>query len=167
MERQVRLSTLFGSARLMLAYLYTETNRPQEALAELAPLLAECERQETSGLILKEGAAVAPLLRLAVERGIHAPYAARLLDLLGAPLLKPSSRERSRSVRVPETGKTLTQREVQVLRLIAAGASNRAIAEQLVISEHTVKRHVSHILRKLNVSSRTQAAARARELGIP
>jgi len=51
-----------------------------------------------------------------------------------------------------------------VLRLIVAGASNRAIAEQLIITERTVKAHVSHILRKLDVSSRTQAAARARDL---
>ncbi len=65
---------------------------------------------------------------------------------------------------VPETGETLTSREVKVLRLIAAGASNRDIAEQLVISERTVKSHITHILDKMGVSSRTQAAARAREL---
>lgn len=65
---------------------------------------------------------------------------------------------------MPETSETLTSREVEVLRLIVAGASNQAIAEQLVISERTVKPHTTHILGKLGVSSRTQAAARAREL---
>jgi DNA-binding CsgD family transcriptional regulator len=55
----------------------------------------------------------------------------------------------------------LTPRELQVLRLVAAGWSNRAIAEQLVLSERTVDRHVSNILAKLDVPSRTAAAAHA------
>lgn len=67
---------------------------------------------------------------------------------------------------MPGTGATLTPREVEVLRLIARGASNRAIADTLYISVHTVKRHVANLLVKLEVASRTEAAARARELGI-
>jgi two-component system, NarL family, response regulator LiaR len=55
----------------------------------------------------------------------------------------------------------LSEREVEVLRLIAAGCSNTEIAEQLVISEHTVKRHVSNILSKLHLADRTQAAVYA------
>ena len=56
----------------------------------------------------------------------------------------------------------LTGRELDVIRLIVAGASNKTIAEELVISMSTVKSHVSHILNKLNVSSRGQAGARPR-----
>jgi ATP/maltotriose-dependent transcriptional regulator MalT len=67
---------------------------------------------------------------------------------------------------VAETGETLSPREVEVLRLIAEGANNAAIAEELVISVHTVKTHVAHVLAKLNVASRTAAALRARELGL-
>jgi predicted ATPase/DNA-binding CsgD family transcriptional regulator len=67
---------------------------------------------------------------------------------------------------IAETGETLSPREVEVLHLIAAGANNAAIAQQLVISLHTVKTHVAHILAKLDVTSRTEAALRARELGI-
>jgi DNA-binding NarL/FixJ family response regulator len=57
----------------------------------------------------------------------------------------------------------LTGRELQVLRLLAAGLTNRAIAAQLVLSERTVDRHVSNIFAKLRVSSRTAATAFAYE----
>jgi DNA-binding NarL/FixJ family response regulator len=53
----------------------------------------------------------------------------------------------------------LTARELQVLRLVAAGATNRSIAAQLILSERTVDRHVSNILAKLRVSSRAAATA--------
>ena len=53
-----------------------------------------------------------------------------------------------------------------MLRLIAAGANNPAIARQLLISVHTAKTHVANILAKLGVASRTEAALRARELGL-
>jgi DNA-binding NarL/FixJ family response regulator len=57
----------------------------------------------------------------------------------------------------------LSARELQVLRLVAAGKSNRAIATQLFISERTVERHVSNIFTKLDVSSRAAATAYAYE----
>ena len=57
----------------------------------------------------------------------------------------------------------LTAREVEVLRLVATGRTNRAIAEELVISEKTVARHVSNIFTKLGVSSRSAATAYAYE----
>jgi LuxR family maltose regulon positive regulatory protein len=61
---------------------------------------------------------------------------------------------------------SLTQREQEVLRLLATGASNQEIADALVISIATVKKHVSNLLGKLGVSSRTQAIARARTLSL-
>ena len=60
----------------------------------------------------------------------------------------------------------LSRREMEVLRLLAAGRSNQQIADELVVSLNTVKRHVTHILEKLGVANRTEATARARELGL-
>ena len=60
----------------------------------------------------------------------------------------------------------ISERELEVLHLIAAGLSNREIAEKLFISLNTVKTHTKNINSKLNVNSRTQAVARAKELGL-
>ena len=60
----------------------------------------------------------------------------------------------------------MTSRELEVLRLLAAGKSNREIATALVISEHTVARHVQNIFAKLGVSSRTAAGAFAFQHGL-
>ena len=60
----------------------------------------------------------------------------------------------------------LSQRELEVLRLIALGLSNREIAGKLVVGAGTVKTHINNIYRKLDVASRTQAVARARELSL-
>lgn len=66
----------------------------------------------------------------------------------------------------PPTPDPLTAREVEVLRLVAQGLDNREIAEKLVISEATVRTHVSHILSKLHLASRTQAALYALKEGL-
>ena len=71
-----------------------------------------------------------------------------------------------REVRGPQRPEALTRRETDVLRLLAEGASNRQIASRLVIGEKTVKTHVSHILAKLDVPSRTAAALHAVRTGL-
>jgi DNA-binding NarL/FixJ family response regulator len=60
----------------------------------------------------------------------------------------------------------LSERELEILSLITSGASNKEIASQLSIAEGTVKNHVTHILAKLGVRDRTQAALKAREMGL-
>lgn len=71
-----------------------------------------------------------------------------------------------REIRVPESPEILTERETEVLKALAQGQSNKEIAHQLVISEKTVKTHITHILNKLQVSSRTQAALYAIRIGL-
>jgi len=85
----------------------------------------------------------------------------------GQVQLSPQAAARlMREVRVPHSPEELTEREVDVLRLLAQGKSNKEIAYALSIGEKTVKTHVSNILSKLNVSSRTQAALHAVRIGL-
>jgi DNA-binding NarL/FixJ family response regulator len=87
-------------------------------------------------------------------RGLREEYRSGNASAGPAPSRLPSS---------TPTPSDLTEREVEVLRLIAKGATNREIAAELVISEGTVKNHISNILSRLNLRDRTQAAIFARD----
>ena len=85
----------------------------------------------------------------------------------GQVQLSPKAAARlMREVRVPDSPEALTEREVDVLRLLAQGQANKQIASNLRIGEKTVKTHVSNILAKLGVPSRTQAALYAVRIGL-
>ena len=73
---------------------------------------------------------------------------------------------RDAAVAVPGLVEQLTARELEILALLAAGTPNQRIAEQLVVSLDTVKKHVTHILSKLGAANRTEAVTRARQLGL-
>jgi LuxR family maltose regulon positive regulatory protein len=118
-------------------------------------------------LLLEEGPSLIPLLS-AVENHRAAPdrikqYARKLLS----PFPESSKLAIPQPVAISsELVEQLSSREMEVLRLIAAGDANQTIADKLFISVRTVKKHSSNVFNKLNVSSRTQAVARARELGL-
>ncbi len=162
LQKKMRHTLAYYNVTVLTAHLFYEWKRPEQASAEFAQTLAECERNGTPGLILQEGAWIEPLLNSAIERRVNSGFATQILAILRAQI----EGQRARPVVVPDTGSALTVREIEVLRLIATGASNHAIAEQLVITERTVKAHLTSIFDKLRVSSRTQAAVRARELRI-
>ena len=85
----------------------------------------------------------------------------------GQVQLSPKAAARlMREVRVPQSPEKLTDREVEVLRLLAQGKANKEISRELHISETTVKSHVGAILGKLGVASRTQAALYAVSIGL-
>jgi two-component system, NarL family, response regulator LiaR len=88
------------------------------------------------------------------ESSLHPTIARKLLQEMSRPSQKPP------------TDDPLTEREVEVLKLVAQGNSNQEIADQLVISEATVRTHVSNILSKLHLASRTQAALYALKEGL-
>ncbi len=85
----------------------------------------------------------------------------------GQVQLSPKAAARlMREVRTPDNPETLTDRETDVLRLLAMGQANKEIAQTLSIGEKTVKTHVSNVLAKLGVTSRTQAALYAVRIGL-
>ncbi len=88
------------------------------------------------------------------ESSLHPTIARKLLQEMSRPMQKPPTED------------PLTEREVEVLRLVAQGRSNQEIADELVISEATVRTHVSNILGKLHLASRTQAALYALKEGL-
>jgi LuxR family transcriptional regulator, maltose regulon positive regulatory protein len=107
--------------------------------------------------ILDEDARVIGLLPRV--RPIAPAFVSQLLEFAG--LSQPAERPSTQALVEP-----LSEREIEVLHLIAAGLANRDIADQLVIAVGTVKRHINNIYGKLDVRNRTQAVAKARELGI-
>jgi LuxR family maltose regulon positive regulatory protein len=128
------------------------------AIRTLQPTLQAAEGQGFRRLFLQEGDRILGILREAARRGICPGYVGEILA--AAEAQEPITHT---SEPLPEP---LTERELEVLRLMAAGLSNRQIAEQLVVSLGTAKSHIHHIFGKLDASSRTEAAARARDLGL-
>ncbi len=120
------------------------------------------EMAEAVRVVAKGGALIQP----SITRKVLSEFA-RLsgLPLSGQPLsgqpTAPPAAQRQAPLAEP-----LTERELEVLRCIAEGLSNREIAERLVITEGTVKNHVSNLIAKLDVRDRTQALLKAQEIGL-
>jgi LuxR family transcriptional regulator, maltose regulon positive regulatory protein len=126
---------------------------------------------------IDEGIPMMRLLYLAIQRGIEAEYAGRLLAARQAKEIhsqEPSKVTQAAEDFLPFSSEKagsglvepLSEREMEVLHWLAAGLSNPEIGARLVISLSTVKGHTANIYSKLGVNSRTQAIAKARELGI-
>jgi LuxR family maltose regulon positive regulatory protein len=138
---------------ILQALTFAAQKRGEQALSALDKALNLAEPQGFVRIFLDEGPPMAKLLRQAVAQDLHASYALHLLNAMGEtapppqPLIDP-----------------LSERELEVLRRVAAGYSNQEIAQDLVIAVSTVKKHIHNIYGKLDVGSRTQAVARATEL---
>jgi LuxR family maltose regulon positive regulatory protein len=118
-------------------------------------------------LFLDEGPPMERLLREVLARGIAPAYARRLLAAFAAPSVReqPGPPEARSAVAQPLI-EPLSQRELEILQLIAQGLSNREIGERLFLALDTVKGYNRRIYDKLQVQRRTEALARARELGL-
>jgi DNA-binding NarL/FixJ family response regulator len=127
--------------------------------------IVEALRAGASGYLLKDMpvADLAQAIRLA-HAGVYPLDPAVAGKLVGA-LDRAEKQAEQADAGIPE-GADLTEREAEVLRLIARGATNREIAKRLSISEGTVKNHVSNILSRLGLRDRTQAAIYAHERGL-
>jgi ATP/maltotriose-dependent transcriptional regulator MalT len=148
LERRVPIVAALCAPRIALAYLQLARGQTGDALA-------------TFGRVLAEGEVAFPLLRLAHERGVERAFAAELLRLLGEGVAGAVA-----AAPLPESGEALSPRELAALRLLATGATNATIADQLFISPNTVKRHLASLFGKLGAGTRTEAVARARDLGL-
>ncbi len=139
-----------------------------KALQLLSDALALAEPGGLIRLFVDEGSPMAQLLAEAAVRGMMPDYIGKLLaafqgvthDEGHTPQLAPSVLRPSSLV------EPLSQRELEILQLIAQGLSNREIGERLFLALDTVKGHNRRIFDKLEVQSRTEAIARARELGL-
>jgi LuxR family maltose regulon positive regulatory protein len=131
----------------------------ERALAVLGRALNLAGREGFVRVFLDEGEPLVKLLYQAKTHQVGGDYAHALLSVCNqvpGPRLDP----------VQLLVEPLTSREIEVLNLIADGLSNPAIADRLVISLPTVKRHISNIYAKLGVESRVQAVSAGRELKI-
>ena len=146
---------------LLRALAFAAEAHRKEALASLERALLLSEPGGYIRLFLDEGEPMLALLRQAHARGIAPGYVATLLSAFGELGARASLLRTSRADSLVEP---LSERELAVLRLLVAGLSNAAMAQELVITVGTVKRHVNSIYTKLGVTSRTQAVARAHTL---
>jgi ATP/maltotriose-dependent transcriptional regulator MalT len=143
------------------------------ALAALAEAVTLACPQGYVRVFADEGAPMRALLtrlsaarkdQRAPARDIDPHYLARLLRACDQAAAAPPSRRAAAAL--SGMAEPLTDREMEVLRLLAAGRSNQRIAHELVVTLDTVKKHVTHILGKLGAANRTEAVARARQLGL-
>jgi len=121
--------------------------------------LVEAVRIGVAGVILKE---MAPQLLVEAVRRVHSGGQYLEGGVVGRALRRMVQREEA----AQEAGRVLTPREIEIVRMLAAGLRNRAIAEKLFISEGTVKVHLHRIYEKLGVSGRLELVVHARKKGM-
>lgn len=143
---------------VLLALIHQYQGDIQTALAHLEQALTLATVEGYARIFVDEGEALSPLLRRAASQGVEPQYVASLLTILQAespnvaveqPLIEP-----------------LSERELELLALVADGLSNQQIADRLIISIGTTKKHMSNILGKLSASNRTEAVRRAQDLSL-
>jgi LuxR family maltose regulon positive regulatory protein len=140
---------------ILQALTFNAQERGKQALSALEHAFELAEPEGFVRIFIDEGPPMAQLLRQAVARDRFTPYALHLLEAFGEAATIPQS-----------LIEPLSERELEVLRLVAAGYTNREIAQELVVAISTIKRHISNIYGKLGTGNRTQAVARARDLGL-
>ena len=167
-ESQGRRQSLIEMLALRSLALHS-SGEHEDSLATLAASLSEARSERYVRVFADEGAPMAALVQRLVRRrqGVRSAAVSRharehLLRVARAFRTQGGREDEAVS---PTQGvvEPLTARELEVLGLLAAGRPNRDIADELVVTLDTVKRHVSHIFDKLGASKRTEAVARARE----
>jgi LuxR family maltose regulon positive regulatory protein len=155
----------------VLALTREAMGRPDEADAALSEALALARPEGYMRVFLDQGWPMGKLLERSVARApIPRSYELDLLDAFRQERETQRSRVAEYALAMPTRAETLasplTERELEVLHLLAEGLSNKEIARRLIVAPSTVKQHLKNIYGKLDVHSRTQAVARGRELAL-
>ena len=159
-RRQTELEGL-----ILLALVLSAQGETDQALVHLEKALTIGEPEGYVRIFVDEGPPMARLLYEAVTRGIAPDYARQLLSAF--PVAEPAQADPSETqASNSELVEPLSERELEVLELIAEGLTNPEIASRLFLSLHTIKAHTHNIYGKLGVHNRTQAVTRARALGV-
>jgi LuxR family maltose regulon positive regulatory protein len=164
-ERLGRLSSVIETW-LLQALAYQAQGHLPQALSALTQALALTEPEGHLRLFIDEGPPLAELLFLLKKQQItiNQAYLDKLLTAFTSSSLDEPAEIQNPKSKIQNLVESLSDRELEILRLIAAGHSNEEIAQTLIIALGTVKKHVNNIYGKLGVHSRTQALVRAREL---
>jgi len=141
------------------ALVYQALNNPSQAMLNLERALELAEPRGYVRLFVDLGEPMARLLRWAASQGIQITYIAKLLDSFSGLSTAASSRGAQ-----PALVDALSERELEVLRLLAAGLTNPEIADRLFVTVNTVKWHTKNIYGKLQVHNRTEAVVQAQAL---
>jgi len=140
---------------------FQAVGKSDQAMKVLSQALMQAETEGYIRTFVDGGRPMAGLLHQALSRGVTPDYTAKLL----AAFPSIDRETKPAPIGFPDS-KPLTERELEVLHLLAGGASNQEIAEELTIALSTARKHVSNILGKLGVHNRTQAVSRGRDLGL-
>jgi LuxR family maltose regulon positive regulatory protein len=142
---------------------FQATGKVDLAVKRLAQTLLQAEPEGYARIFVDEGRPMATLLHRTLSRGVTPDYTARLLASF--PSIDQESQEFP--AQTPFSFyEPLSERELEVLRLLATGASNQEIADELSIALSTARKHVSNVSRKLGTKNRTQAVSRGRDVGL-
>lgn len=144
---------------VLQALVYHALNEQDAALEVLNASLALARRGGSIRIFVDEGEFMRELLSELASQGVRLDYVHKLLSAFDSPT--PSHSSPTQPLIEP-----LSDRELEILRLIADGLSNREVSERLFIALNTVKGHNQNIYQKLQVKRRTEAVARAHELGL-
>jgi len=151
---------------LLKALAYQERGEPEKAIDSLKNSISLAAPQGYQRIFLEAGKPAWQLLGSPPLQDFNPPFVSRLLAAFAEPGIqsKPAVTSAIQPPTINPLVEPLSERECEVLKLIAAGYTNRQIANELVVSLDTVKKHTTHIYGKMGVKNRTQAIAMAREI---
>jgi LuxR family maltose regulon positive regulatory protein len=154
-----------GLAIRIRVYQALAAETQDEAVGFLADALRMGEPEGFIRTFVDEGKLLKLLLKKALVQEITPGYTRKLLDIIEVEERGFKTAD-NKAILIPETPEFLSQRELEVLRLIAEGLTNKQITRKLSVSQNTLKTHIRHVFEKLDAKNRFQAVKRGKELNL-